>query len=66
MKFKVKLTGEIIDIEEEWHVNVVGFGRTILLKELVPYVEKQPEVSEQNKLSLKEIIGGSKIKIEIE
>ena len=65
MKFKVKATGEIVDVQENWSMMVIADCRIFNLDQLeqIAVIEEPKELP---KNSIKEILGGSKIKIEIE
>lgn len=65
MKFKVKATGEIVDVQENWSMMLVADNRCFNLDQLEQIaVIEEPKGLPKN--SIKEILGGSKIKIEIE
>lgn len=65
MKFKVKATGEILDFLEHWSMMVIADGRNFNLDQL-EQIATSEEPKELPKNSIKEILGGNKIKIEIE
>ena len=74
MKFRVKSTGEVFDFKENWCVITVDSDVTFNLSDLEPVVENtitETTVTKQiapayTDRSLKDILGGNKIKIEIE
>lgn len=72
MKFKVRATGEVVSVAENWGmVEDSGKQRTFLLCELEPHladgiIVNDVAATKTTDRSLKEILGGQKIRIEID
>lgn len=72
MKFKVRATGEVVSVVENWGmVEDSGKQRAFLLCELEPHlvdsiIVNDVAATKTTDRSLKEILGGQKIRIEID